>query len=101
MGRCWVSWASGVEKEGLCCRGDKLFLPLPLRVQGKKKHNVVQNNTVLCSLFLMHETASFCLKHAVSFKRKGRQNTIFQTQSLYLCAFFSLVLGFGFLQSSP
>jgi len=48
------------EEHGLCqgfgqvgggewhCRGGKLLPPLPLRVQGKKKHSVVQNSTASC-----------------------------------------------------
>jgi len=35
-----------------------------------------------------------------SFYLKERQNVNFSNQSLYLCTFFSLVLSFGFSQSS-
>jgi hypothetical protein len=33
--------------------------------------------------------------------KKRAPKRYFSKQSLYSCAFFSLVLGFGFLQSSP
>jgi hypothetical protein len=59
----WVvpgSWASGVEREGAVLQRNKILLPLPLRVQGKKKHSAVQNGTVSCSsLFFLKETPLF------------------------------------------
>ena len=61
-------------------QGRKTSSSLPVHVQGKKKHNAIQNDTVLCfslslsvSLSLMwtvHEMMLFWTKHAVSFKRK-------------------------------
>jgi len=44
------------------CRGEKLLLPLPLHVQGKKKHNAVQNGTVSCSLPFFFGIFSFFMR---------------------------------------
>jgi hypothetical protein len=52
--RVWVVSVRGQVGgmiERVRCRGEKLLLPLPLHVQGKKKHSTVQNGTVSCSLF--------------------------------------------------
>jgi hypothetical protein len=77
----WVvpgSWASGVEREGAVLQRNKILLPLPLRVQGKKKHSAVQNGTVSCSsLFFLRKRR--CFEKNTSFHlKKGHQNTIFQ-----------------------
>jgi hypothetical protein len=46
-------WASGEkERKREKYRGAKLLLPLPLRGQGKKENNVVQNDIVSGFVFL-------------------------------------------------
>jgi hypothetical protein len=44
---------------------------------GKKKiYSAIQNGTVLVFFLTVDETASFCPKHVVSFKRKWRQGFV-------------------------
>jgi hypothetical protein len=73
----------------------------PVACPGEEEGETVpfKNDTVLFFFFvffLMHETTSFSLKHVVSFKWKLAPKCV----SPSICAVFSLVLGFGFLQSN-
>jgi hypothetical protein len=84
QGLCWHGSLPGFlgkwggEREKQNAGESSSFFPCSLRVQGKKKaYGAVQNGTVCLFLFffeIVHETASFYPKHAVSFKRKWRQN---------------------------
>jgi hypothetical protein len=47
----------GKNEEEEKSRGEKLLLPLPMRVQGKKKtYGAVQNDTVLAFFLVMNST---------------------------------------------
>jgi hypothetical protein len=47
MGVGHVGFESLGERENKKKQGNKPLLPLPLRVQGKKENNAIQNNIVL------------------------------------------------------
>ena len=72
-------------------------------------NSVVQNDTVLIFLFLyiyiyiyIYETASFWVKRVVSFKWLNFKSVPqIRSPPLLLAAFFTLVLGLGFMQFSP
>jgi hypothetical protein len=51
---CGSCWFFGFQERGGAGkrRGTKPLLPL-LRVQGKKEHNAIQNDIVLCSFFFL------------------------------------------------
>jgi hypothetical protein len=103
-----VFWVLG-EKEGKKKWGGKcFFFPCSLRVQGEEEALWCRSkrHCLLFSLFFLvcnktHETTLFGPKHAVYLNKNWRQNGSNFRLALQFARFFTMVLGFGFLQSSP
>jgi len=93
-----------VKKMGGKC----FFFPCSLRVQGEEEALWCRSkrHCLLFSLFFLvcnktHETTLFGPKHAVYLNKNWRQNGSNFRLALQFARFFTMVLGFGFLQSSP
>jgi hypothetical protein len=74
MGMGCVGFLGG-EREGK--KREKSSSSLPLRTQGKKKMQAVQNGTIPCFLFFFLNSVcktSFCTKNSILFTKKWRQN---------------------------
>jgi hypothetical protein len=102
-----VFWVLGERERIKKWEGKCFFFPCSMRVQGKKKaYGAVQNGTV-CFLFFF-----LCAVKRMKWRRFD-QNALFHLNenwrqkefnfksALYFARFFTMVLGFGFLQSSP
>jgi hypothetical protein len=88
--------------EGKC-----FFFPYSLRVQGKKKaYGAVQNGTVCFPFFFFvavkrMKRRRFDQNAPFHLNKNWRQKEFNFKSALHFARFFTMVLGFGFLQSSP
>ena len=94
----------GRERERKKTRGKNQNFSSPVAcLREEEKETVPSKNDIVLYFFFfwkMHETTSFCPKYAVSFKWKLAPKCVRFQVSPSIYALFSLILGFGFLQSS-
>jgi hypothetical protein len=90
----WES-KSGVARE------INFFFPCLCVSRGRRRPTVSFKMALFWFFFKVNSAIKQrCFGQNALFYLKERQNVNFSNQSLYLCAFFSLVLSFGFSQSS-